>query len=177
MTTATAQMLSNIVSGALTRDIIIRGVSVSTQIELLGTFRGHTFEHNNLSATWLLGEDAEDFLSAGELGFDVDHPSVAVMRHALPGCDTIVVRRAYTTPLVLVTAHEAEEINVVGYSGLGFDVARLAACLADSTFAPRLKKLLVDGEPDDALLRQAHGRMVIVEAWHEGCEARLALAG
>ena len=55
------------------------------------------------------------------------------------------------------------------FLGLGFDVVCMAARLADPTYAPRLRKLIINGEPNEALLARAHERMLTVEAWHEGC--------
>ena len=171
MTLPTAKILSNVLDSTVTRDLIVRGVSVATQIELLATVRDRlrTFEPIIRSATWMFGEDADDVVGAGELGYDVDHSSVVTLQHTLPGCDSVVVRRAYATPLALFTAHEAEEINLIGFDGLGFDVVCMAARLADPTYAPRLRKLIINGEPNEALLARAHERMLTVEAWHEGC--------
>ena len=136
-----------------TRDVIIRGVAVPIQAELLYALRAQseTGAAPHRRSIFILGEDASDVMGAGESGWDVDHPSVATLQLGLVGRQAIVVSRPYVTPLLALTARDVDLLNLDGLAGLELDPARLAGKLVDPEYAPRLKTLIIEGERDAAL--------------------------
>lgn len=142
---------------ASTRDVIIRGVATPLQLELL---RGVDGAMTGQAWAWILGEDVEDVYAAGASGHPIDHESVAAFEKATGG-HALALRRAYATPLVFVAAHDAEALDLSGL-GLVFDRATLADRLADLSFAPRLKLLILEGERDETLEERAVERKLTV---------------
>ena len=153
MSLSTARALSPLLDMTTTRDMIFRGVACELQSELLSTLRtqGAADVKPNPRSVFILGEDTTDVMGAGESGWPADHPSVATLQLGLVGRQALVLPRPYVTPLVVLTARDADVLNLDGFASLDIDPACLAARLVDPEYAPRLKTLIVEGERDEAL--------------------------